>query len=167
MTGFKAFILRGNLVELAVAFIIGASFATVVTTLTAVIMGLVSRIFGGSPNFDSITVWKDETGVGIPIGAFLTALIAFVILAAVVYFFVVTPYTKAKEKFFPSPVDEPVGTPEDVALLTEIRDALVARNASATGTSGGGTSGFGTSGGGSTGGTSGLGSTGTTAPPTT
>ena len=66
MSGFKAFILRGNLVELAVAFIIGASFATVVTTFTAVIMGFVSKIFGGSPNFDCIMIWKDEDGVGIP-----------------------------------------------------------------------------------------------------
>jgi len=144
MTGFKAFILRGNLVELAVAFIIGASFATVVTSFTAVIMGFVSKIFGGSPNFDGIEIFQDETeggvgipGTGIPVGAFLTALIAFVILAAVVYFFVVTPYTKAKEKFFPSPVDEPVGTPEDIALLTEIRDALVARNTGGTAAGGG------------------------------
>ncbi len=55
MSGFKAFILRGNLVELAVAFIIGAAFAIVVTTFTAVILGFVSRIFGGNPNFDSIS----------------------------------------------------------------------------------------------------------------
>src|SRR5687768_8526091 len=101
MTGFRAFILRGNLVELAVAFIMGAAFATVVTTFTAVILGLVSKLFGGSPNFDSIELFKEngETGTGIPIGTFLTALIAFLILAAVVYFFVVVPYTKAKEKF--------------------------------------------------------------------
>lgn len=143
MSGFKAFILRGNLVELAVAFIIGASFATVVTTFTAVIMGFVSKIFGGSPNFDSIEIFQEETaggvgipGTGIPIGAFLTALIAFVILAAVVYFFVVTPYTKARERFFPSPSEEPAGTPEDIALLTEIRDALVARS-TGTGTGAG------------------------------
>ncbi len=126
MSGFKAFILRGNLVELAVAFIIGAGFATVVTTFTAVVMGFVSRVFGGSPNFDSIVIWKNDVGEGIPIGAFLTAAIAFLILAAVVYFFVVTPYTKAKERFFPTPA-EPEGTPEDIALLTEIRDALVSR----------------------------------------
>ena len=81
-------------------------------------------------------IWKDEDGVGIPVGAFLTALIAFLILAAVVYFFVVTPYTKAKEKFFPSPSEEPAGTPEDIALLTEIRDALVARNAGGAGAGG-------------------------------
>jgi large conductance mechanosensitive channel len=127
MSGFKAFILRGNLVELAVAFIMGAAFASVVTTFTDVVMGFVSKIFGGSPNFDNIELFKEDgvTGTGIPIGTFLTALISFLLLATVVYFFVVTPYTKAKEKYFPS--TEPDGTPEDVVLLTEIRDALVAR----------------------------------------
>ena len=128
MTGFKAFILRGNLVELAVAFIMGAAFATVVTTFTAVILGLVSKLFGGNPNFDSIELFKEDgqAGTGVPVGTFLTALVAFLILAAVVYFFVVVPYTKAKERFFPT--EEEDGTPEDIALLTEIRDALVARN---------------------------------------
>ena len=128
MTGFKAFILRGNLVELAVAFIMGAAFATVVTTFTAVILGLVSKLFGGNPNFDSIELFKEDgqAGTGVPIGTFLTALVAFLILAAVVYFFVVVPYTKAKERFFPTKEED--GTPEDIALLTEIRDALVARN---------------------------------------
>ena len=125
MTGFKAFLLRGNLVELAVAFIMGASFATVVTAFTAVIMGFVSRLFGGTPNFDGWQVWENANGEGIPVGAFLTALIAFLILAAVVYYFVVMPYTRAKEKFFPTKEEE--GTPEDVALLKEIRDVLVAR----------------------------------------
>jgi len=125
MSGFKAFLLRGNLVELAVAFIMAASFAVVVATFTDVLLGFVSRIFGGNPNFDTITVWD-----GIPVGRFLTAAVSFVILAFVVYFFVVTPYTKAKEKFFPTP--EPEGTPEDVALLTEIRDALVARGGGAS-----------------------------------
>ena len=54
-------------------------------------------------------------------GVFMNAVIAFVILAAVVYFLVVVPYTRAKERFFPSP--EP-GTPEDIKLLQEIRDLL-------------------------------------------
>jgi large conductance mechanosensitive channel len=129
MAGFRAFILRGNLVELAVAFIMGAAFATVVTTFTAVILGFVSKIFGGNPNFDSIELFKvdGESGTGIPIGTFLTALVAFLMMAFVVYFFVVVPYTKAKERFFPTA--EPQGTPEDVALLKEIRDLLAARSA--------------------------------------
>jgi large conductance mechanosensitive channel len=120
MTGFKAFILRGNLVELAVAFIIGAAFATVVTTFTETLMGFIGKV-GGQPDFSSAEL------AGVNVGRFITALIAFLILAAVVYFFVVVPYTKAKERFFPTKEEE--GTPEDIALLKEIRDALVARNA--------------------------------------
>ena len=65
--------------------------------------------------------FSDETG---SFGAFLNALIAFLIMAAVVYFFIVLPYTKAKERFFPS---EESGTPADVAVLEEIRDLLKAR----------------------------------------
>lgn len=120
MTGFKNFILRGNLVELAVAVIVGTSFAAVVTAFTGMLLSLVNRITGGEePNFDTFAPG------GVLIGPFLTALIAFLILAAVVYFFVVAPYTKAKERFFPT---EEEGTPADVALLEEIRDLLKARD---------------------------------------
>jgi large conductance mechanosensitive channel len=115
MSGFKAFILRGNLVELAVAFIVGAAFATLVTAFTEMLMGFIGKI-GGQPDFGSVTV------AGVNVGTFINALVAFLIIAAVVYFFVVLPYTKAKERYFPSP--EPDGTPEDIVLLTEIRDAL-------------------------------------------
>ena len=119
MAGFKAFILRGNLVELAVAFIMGVAFATVVTTFTEMLMGFIGKL-GGQPDFSSAELAE------VNVGEFITALISFLILAAVVYFFVVVPYTKAKERFFPTNEEE--GTPEDVALLTEIRDVLVARN---------------------------------------
>jgi large conductance mechanosensitive channel len=63
--------------------------------------------------------------VGVNVGHFINAVIAFVIVAVVLYFFVVVPYTKAKERYFPT--SEPEGTPEDIALLREIRDALVSR----------------------------------------
>jgi large conductance mechanosensitive channel len=119
MSGFKNFILRGNLVDLAVAFIIGSAFAAVVTTFSSMLLSAIAKILGGvQPNFDSYSPGDIE------VGPFLTALVAFLILAAVVYFFVVTPYVVAKEKFFPSP--EP-GTPEDVRLLQEIRDLLASR----------------------------------------
>jgi len=118
MTGFKAFILRGNLVELAVAFVMGLAFATVVTAFTNMLMGFIGKI-GGKPDFASAEI------AGVNVGIFINALISFLILAAVVYFFVVVPYTKAKERYFPT--TEPEGTPEDVALLKEIRDALVTR----------------------------------------
>lgn len=115
MTGFKNFLLRGNLVEIAVAFIIAAAFGTVVKTFTEWLTGLMpdstNKVFGTDPQ---------------SFGAFLNAVIAFVLLAAVVYFLVVLPYTKAKERFFP----KEEGKPADVALLEEIRDLLASRGGS-------------------------------------
>ena len=118
MTGFKNFILRGNLVELAVAFVMGGAFATVVTATVALLMDVVGKV-GGSPNFSSYNPG------GVSVGAWITAVIAFLLLAAVVYFVIVKPYTVAKERYFPSP--EP-GTPEDIKLLEEIRDLLAAQS---------------------------------------
>ncbi len=118
MTGFKNFLLRGNLIELAVAFVMAAAFAAVVTATVDVLMDLIGKA-GGTPDFSNYAPG------GVSVGAWLTALIAFVFMAAIVYFFIVMPYTKAKEKFFPA---EESGTPADVALLEEIRDLLRARN---------------------------------------
>ena len=112
MSGFKAFILKGNLIEIATGLIMALAFAAVTTTFTEWLTGL-------------LPVTEDffSDGVG-SFGAFLNAVIAFLIMAAVVYFFIVLPYTRAKERFFPA--EEP-GTPADVALLEEIRDLLRAR----------------------------------------
>ncbi len=112
MSGFKNFLLRGTLVDLAVAVIIGTAFGAVVTTFTEWLTGLMPST---ATAFFST---KEQS-----FGAFLNATLSFVLLAAVVYFFVVTPYVKAKDRFFPS---EPAGTPADVALLEEIRDLLKA-----------------------------------------
>jgi large conductance mechanosensitive channel len=117
MTGFKNFILRGNLIELAVAFIMGGAFATVVTATVKLIMDLVGKI-GGQPDFSG---W---TPGGVSLGAWVTAVVGFIILSAVVYFVIVKPYTVAKDKFFPA---EETGTPADIALLEEIRDLLATR----------------------------------------
>ena len=114
MTGFKNFLLRGNLVELAVALIMALAFTAIVTATVDLIMGLVGKV-GGQPDFSG---W--EPG-GLPFGAWVTAVISFLIISTVVYFLIVLPYTKAKERFFPSAAP---GTPEDVKLLQEIRDLL-------------------------------------------
>ena len=111
MSGFKNFLLRGNLIDLAVAVIIGTAFGTVVTTFTN---WLTSKMPDSASDYFS----NQENSFG----AFMNAVISFVILAAVVYFLIVMPYTRAKEKYFPS---APPGTPEDTVLLREIRDALV------------------------------------------
>ena len=113
MSGFKNFILRGNLVDLAVAVIIGAAFGAVVTAFTA---WLTSALPGVQDTFKGAKL-GDGT-------FFVNAVISFLILAAVVYFAVVVPYTAAKAKFFPS---EAAGKPADIALLEEIRDLLAAQ----------------------------------------
>jgi large conductance mechanosensitive channel len=122
MTGFRNFILRGNLVEVAVAFVMAAAFAAVVQSLVAVILGLIGKA-GGHPDFSSY-----KPG-GLLVGVFITALISFIVIGAVVYYFVVMPYTKAKERYFPG---EPEGTPADIALLEEIRDLLAAQRGGGT-----------------------------------
>jgi large conductance mechanosensitive channel len=117
MSGFRKFVMHGNLVELAVAFVIAAAFGTVVKAFVAVIMSLVGKI-GGQQNFDEI-----KPG-GVPIGIFITSLVGFIILSAVVYFFVIKPYEAAKDRFS---TPEEAATGAEIALLTEIRDSLRAR----------------------------------------
>ena len=121
MKGFKDFVMRGNLVELAVAFIMATAFAAVVTAFTKFIIELLGKA-GGNPNFDSFKPGGLQT-----VGPFLTALVAFLIMAAVVYFFIVKPYEAAKKRFM---APEPEAAPdEEIILLREIRDSLQSRSA--------------------------------------
>jgi large conductance mechanosensitive channel len=123
--GFKEFLLRGNVVDLAVAFVIGVAFAKVVEgLLNGLINPLIAAIFG-SPNLDSVgtfTIGKGEFSIGL----LLTPLVNFVIIAAAVYFFVVIPMKKIMERRTrgEAAVDD---TPADVVLLGEIRDLLRTR----------------------------------------
>lgn len=116
MDGFKKFLLQGDLIKLAVAFIMGAAFASVVTATVDVIMDLIGKV-GGTPDFSNYSPG------GVSVGAWLTAVIAFIIMAAVVYFMIVKPYTHAKERYFPDP--DPGET--EVDILKQIRDSLNAR----------------------------------------
>lgn len=117
LKGFKEFVLKGNLVELAVAFIMAAAFGAVVTAFTDTLMGFIGKVFD-EPNFDYVEI------ADVNVGIFITALVSFLILAAVVYYFVVTPYNLAKEKFF---AEEPASKPDDILLLEEIRNLLAER----------------------------------------
>ncbi len=121
MKGFKDFVLRGNLVELAVAFVMAAAFGAVVLATVALLMDILGKI-GGTPDFSNYA----PGGVGV--GAWLTAVVSFLILAAVVYFAVVMPYMKARERMDRDKPEETSAVPEDVALLTEIRDLLAAQH---------------------------------------
>ena len=118
---FKEFISKGNLVTLAVAFILGLAFAAVVTSFTDVVLGFISYIFGGNVSFDGLGVERDGVIV-IPYGAFLTQVVNFLIIAFIL-FLVVKAYNRWTRKQQEAPA-EPT---EEVALLREIRDQLARR----------------------------------------
>jgi len=111
---FKAFIMRGNLLDLAVALILALAFAAVVTSFTNdIIGGIIGAIFG-KPDFGSVTI---QIGDGvIYIGSFINAVVNFVIVAFVL-FLIVKAYNKMQK-----PKDE--AGPSEIELLTEIRDSL-------------------------------------------
>lgn len=116
MKGFRDFLLRGNLIELAVAFIMAASFGAVVTKFTELVMNIIGKL-GGAPDFSTVSV------AGVNVGEFITAVISFVIMAAVVYFGIVKPYEKLRSVLTKPAEEEPAGPTTD-ELLAEIRDLL-------------------------------------------
>lgn len=122
MKGFKEFLMRGNLIELAVAVIIGGAFAKVVEAFTKLLMDIIGK-FGGQPDFSAITV------SGVNIGKFITAFVSFVLIAAVVYFFVVKPYQAMRARFEKKEKEEEKSAEPSAeeALLSEIRDLLKQR----------------------------------------
>ncbi len=123
LKGFKDFLLRGNVIDLAVGLIMGTAFTAVVTSLVqAVLMPAISMLVK-SPNFDEFLVFGQ-----IKVGVFLTAVVNFILIAVAVYFAVVVPTQKlteialAKKKAEDEAAEEEEET--EIALLKEIRDAL-------------------------------------------
>lgn len=128
LNGFKTFIMKGNVVDLAVAVVLGSAFGAVVTALVdSVLMPLISALVG-SPNFDDfakVTI----NGNDILFGVLLTALVNFLLVAAAVYFVIVLPMNKMIERRNRSlgVLEEEPAVDAQVALLTEIRDSLANR----------------------------------------
>lgn len=122
--GFKEFILRGNVVDLAVAVVIGAAFGLVVAAFTdKIVKPLVNAITPpGSPGLGiEIIAGKDSTYIDF--AAVITAAINFVLVAAVVYFIVVVPMNHLKNRRERGQEPEPAA-PTELEILTEIRDLL-------------------------------------------
>ena len=107
LSEFKDFILRGNVVDLAIAVVIGAAFGAVITALVTDIIMPIIGVFGGKPTFDQY-YWTINNSK-ILVGSFLTALVAFVIIAAVIFFFVLKPINRmmALHKTQTAPAAEP------------------------------------------------------------
>src|SRR3984893_12129263 len=105
LKGFRDFVLRGNVVDLAVGVVIGAAFGTVVTALVKDIINPIIALFVGKPDFTSISF--AIRGTVFPVGDFITAVVSFALVAAAVYFFVVTPINAliARTRKAPAPAD--------------------------------------------------------------
>ncbi|XVS65133.1 large-conductance mechanosensitive channel protein MscL [Actinosynnema sp. CA-299493] len=124
--GFKDFLVRGNVIDLAVAVVIGAAFTAIVTAFTTNLINPIIALFGGN-NVNGLAVQlgsSDKTIIDF--GAIITAVINFLIVAAIVYFIFVLPMNKLKER---RKRGQEVGPaePTDVELLKEIRDLLAAQ----------------------------------------
>lgn len=117
--------MKGNVVDLAVAVVIGAAFGAVINSLVENILMPLIAVITNSPNFDSFALVTID-GVDIKFGVFLTVLINFILVAAAVYFVVVVPMNKIVERRNAKlgiTEEEPPVDPQ-IELLTEIRDAL-------------------------------------------
>ena len=124
--GFKDFLLRGNIVDLAVAVVIGTAFTALVASFTdSFIKPLLGLVGGGGPKGMTVTV----DGQDFTFGAFITACVTFLITAAVVYFIIVVPMKALNERLARGKEPEPEGVSEDIQLLREIRDAVQQRQA--------------------------------------
>jgi large conductance mechanosensitive channel len=123
LQGFKDFIMRGNVVDLAVGIVIGAAFTGLVNSFTGSFIEPLIRLFGGGDELSG--TWK-IAGQVFDWAGFLNGVIAFLITAAALYLLVVMPMNKLAERRKSGEEPEPKAPSEEVRLLTEIRDALVA-----------------------------------------
>jgi len=123
LKGFRDFIMRGNVVDLAVAVVIGAAFALVIkSVLDGLINPLIAAIFG-KPNLDDVGTFTINNA-HFSIGLVLTAVINFLCIAAAIYFLVIVPINALTERMRRNKPDEELEKSDEVLLLTEIRDAL-------------------------------------------
>lgn len=125
LKGFKAFIMRGNVVDLAIAVVVGAAFGAVVNALVAdLLTPLVAAVFG-EPDFSALQFTVN--GSAFRYGHFLNSVLSFLSVASAIYFVVVVPMTKLAERRKAGATENMPELSEEAALLTEIRDLLAAR----------------------------------------
>lgn len=129
--GFKEFIMRGNVIDLAVAVVIGGAFTAIVTAFSDnLINPLIAALGGSDVSGLGFHILADNPATFLDFGAVITAAINFLLIAAVVYFVIVAPMNKLNELMAAKrgiSQDEEDPAPTDVELLTEIRDLLSVR----------------------------------------
>jgi large conductance mechanosensitive channel len=120
--GLRDFLLRGNVIDLAVALVVGAAFGAVISTFAQDFIGGIIGAIGGTPDFGDAGFTVN--GSKIVIGSTINALIYFFIVATAIYFFVVLPVNNLMERRKRGEVPEVAAPTEDIVLLQEIRDLL-------------------------------------------
>jgi large conductance mechanosensitive channel len=129
---FRDFILRGNVVDLAVAVVIGAAFGALVTGFVAAFITPLIALIGGKPDFSSLVF--TISGTDFTYGNFLNLLISFLIISAVIFFVVVRPVNTLMSRLKRGAEPEVEAPTQDVVLLMEIRDLLRDGGQPSTGT---------------------------------
>lgn len=117
LDGFKKFLLRGNVVDLAVAVVIGAAFKEVVDTMVKGLITPLIGMFGGVPDFSALSFSINNSRF--LVGEFINAIVAFIILAAVIYFVVIVPVNRMMARLMPKE-PEPQATRECPQCLSKI-----------------------------------------------
>lgn len=120
LTEFKDFLFRGNIIELAVAFVMGLAFAAVVNSLVNNLVMPVIAMIIGKPDFSDLTFTINDAVFRY--GAFITDVIQFVAIAAAVFFFIVKPVQAMLERLHRTPAEE--GTPDEERRHQEVLAAL-------------------------------------------
>jgi large conductance mechanosensitive channel len=121
LKGFRDFIMRGNVVDLAVGIVVGAAFTGLVTSFTTDFIKPLINVFGGGKVKAGVWTFHHQNFLW---SDFVNSIINFLIVAAVLYFFVVMPLNKLAERRNRNKTPEPVQVSDEVAVLIEIRDAL-------------------------------------------
>ena len=134
LSGFKEFIMRGNVIDLAVGVVIGAAFTSIVTAFTDNLMQPLINSIGGTNAADGLgfRILSDNPSTFLDFGSVISAAINFLLVAAVVYFVIVAPMNKVTERINRHKVVEEVAVTDEVATLREIRDLLAQRRADGT-----------------------------------
>lgn len=119
---FREFALKGSLLDVAVGFVLGAAFATVMTSLVENVLTPLIAGIGGQPDFSALVLEVGEAEIRY--GLFLNALIAFILVAIALFFFVVKPANAMRNRFAREEAVEDAGPSDEAVLLAEIRDEL-------------------------------------------
>jgi large conductance mechanosensitive channel len=122
---FREFLLRGNVVDLAVAVVIGAAFGAVITSFVEDLLTPLIAAVGGEPDFAGLTFTINDSAFRY--GEFINAIVSFLLIGAAIFFLVVKPVNALMARRKAGSEPEPAAVPEDVVLLGEIRDLLRTR----------------------------------------